>query len=414
MESDFSVSAPTSTKMRKPGFINEQEIIGGYRILRSVGSGTFGTVYKACKKDDTTHSGVYAVKFIYPTSRPSRILNELKCLKLLRGEKCIISLLDCFLYRSACLIVMPYFQHDDFKEYFRTLEMPKIIVYMHSLLTALAATEEAGIIHRDVKPRNVLFRVRDCKLLLVDFGLAELGSKWQTRQEAVQAHRDRQLKRMHPGYELSGSQKKARIAGSETSPSHLQKQPSQVDVPVSWPGVAAPFLGTNARHLARSTSVTAEQAGIPRAERAGTPGFRAPEVLLGCAEQTPGLDVWSAGIIFLSLLLGRYPLFTNADSDDLTSLMQICGLFGANKLKEAAKSCGKRIVLTLDEKQLNTPKTLQDISARKDFKENCKLNLVVSLINQCLELNPTKRIKATDSLSHCLFKNMFQENESFT
>ncbi|XP_076316158.1 cell division cycle 7-related protein kinase-like [Tachypleus tridentatus] len=45
------------------------------------------------------------------------------------------------------------------------------------------------------------------------------------------------------------------------------------------------------------------------APRAGTPGFRAPEVLLKYKAQTTAIDVWSAGVIFLSLLSGSYLFF---------------------------------------------------------------------------------------------------------
>jgi len=58
--------------------------------------------------------------------------------------------------------------------------------------------------------------------------------------------------------------------------------------------------------------------------RAGTSGFRAFEVLLKCPNQTKALDIWSAGVVFLCLLSGKYPFF-NA-RDDALSLMQIMTL----------------------------------------------------------------------------------------
>ncbi len=75
------------------------------------------------------------------------------------------------------------------------------------------------------------------------------------------------------------------------------------------------------------------------APRAGTPGFRAPEVLWKCPRQTTSLDVWSAGIILLCLLSGRYPFFKA--HDDMSAMAQIISLFGSDKCVEAAKSCGE-------------------------------------------------------------------------
>ncbi|KAM7161998.1 cell division cycle 7-related protein kinase isoform 1-T2 [Macrochelys suwanniensis] len=80
------------------------------------------------------------------------------------------------------------------------------------------------------------------------------------------------------------------------------------------------------------------------APRAGTPGFRAPEVLTKCPTQTTAIDMWSAGIIFLSLLSGRYPFYKA--SDDLTALAQIMTIRGSRETIQAAKTFGKSILCT--------------------------------------------------------------------
>lgn len=51
------------------------------------------------------------------------------------------------------------------------------------------------------------------------------------------------------------------------------------------------------------------------------------------------VDIWSAGVIFLSLLSGRYPFFRA--NDDLTALAQIVSTFGSESVKVAAKACGE-------------------------------------------------------------------------
>ncbi|XP_053326225.1 cell division cycle 7-related protein kinase isoform X1 [Spea bombifrons] len=77
------------------------------------------------------------------------------------------------------------------------------------------------------------------------------------------------------------------------------------------------------------------------APRAGTPGFRAPEVLTKCPNQTTAIDMWSAGIIFLSLLSGRYHFFNAAD--DMNALAQIMTIRGSKETIQAAKTFGKTI-----------------------------------------------------------------------
>ncbi|XP_017399621.1 cell division cycle 7-related protein kinase isoform X1 [Cebus imitator] len=78
------------------------------------------------------------------------------------------------------------------------------------------------------------------------------------------------------------------------------------------------------------------------APRAGTPGFRAPEVLTKCPNQTTAIDMWSAGVIFLSLLSGRYPFYKA--SDDLTALAQIMTIRGSRETIQAAKTFGKSVL----------------------------------------------------------------------
>ncbi|XP_035525899.1 cell division cycle 7-related protein kinase [Morone saxatilis] len=78
------------------------------------------------------------------------------------------------------------------------------------------------------------------------------------------------------------------------------------------------------------------------APRAGTPGFRAPEVLTKCPNQGTAIDMWSAGVILLSLLSGRYPFFKA--SDDLIALTQIMTIRGSRETIQAAKAFGKAVV----------------------------------------------------------------------
>ena len=51
------------------------------------------------------------------------------------------------------------------------------------------------------------------------------------------------------------------------------------------------------------------------ANRGGTRGFRAPEVLLKVVHQTTAIDIWSAGVILLSMLCSRFPVLSHSDDD---------------------------------------------------------------------------------------------------
>lgn len=68
---------------------------------------------------------------------------------------------------------MEHFQHDSFDSYYENMETPEIRNYMKQALTILAGIHARGIIHRDIKPQNLLYNRAEGKLKLIDFGRAE-------------------------------------------------------------------------------------------------------------------------------------------------------------------------------------------------------------------------------------------------
>lgn len=57
------------------------------------------------------------------------------------------------------------------------------------------------------------------------------------------------------------------------------------------------------------------------------------------------VDIWSAGVIFLSLLSGRYPFFRA--NDDMTALAQIISIMGSEEVSLSAKAYGKSMFILL-------------------------------------------------------------------
>ena len=74
-------------------------------------------------------------------------------------------------------------------------------------------------------------------------------------------------------------------------------------------------------------------------------------MLLKCPSQTTAVDIWSAGVILLCVLSGRYPFFKA--HDDLSAMAQIISLMGSKKCTEAARSCGEMLICVQDTAFLN-------------------------------------------------------------
>lgn len=79
------------------------------------------------------------------------------------------------------------------------------------------------------------------------------------------------------------------------------------------------------------------------APRAGTSGFRAPEVLFRYLYQTTAVDMWASGVVMLCILSGCYPFFNS--STDLVSLAEIMTVFGTERTIKVATKFGKNLFL---------------------------------------------------------------------
>lgn len=139
-----------------------------------------------------------------------------------------------------------------------------------------------------------------------------------------------------------------------------------------------------------------------KASRAGTRGFRAPEVLFKYANQTTALDIWSAGVILLTLLTRRYPFFQS--SDDLDAILEIACIFGQQEMSEAARIYGRNWVCSVPsvpEKHITWPELCSRLNPAfaPEIPPEC-----YSLLAACLNLNADKRIRAEAALYHPFIK----------
>jgi len=134
-----------------------------------------------------------------------------------------------------------------------------------------------------------------------------------------------------------------------------------------------------------------------RAPRGGTRGFRAPEVLLRCHNQTVAIDVWSVGVMLLSILSTRYPFF-NAP-DDLVSLSEITAIFGSLEMRQVAQKLKRKISFPFDPQEI--PKIpLKDLCNRLTCRKIPMPDSAFHLLERCLDLNPSTRITALEALDH--------------
>eukprot|EP01084_Bolivina_argentea_P267372 453833_1 len=145
-----------------------------YTKLEKIGEGTYGIVYKA--KDRVTNE-IIALKKIRLEAEdegiPSTAIREISLLKQLQHPN-IVRLYDVVHMERKLTLVFEYLDQD-LKKYLDvcdgSLDTTTMKSFLYQLLRGVAYCHHHRVLHRDLKPQNLLIN-REGELKLADFGLA--------------------------------------------------------------------------------------------------------------------------------------------------------------------------------------------------------------------------------------------------
>ena len=149
--------------------------LGQFRIVERIGAGGMATVFKAYQP---TLDRYVAVKVLpaYHARDPifvKRFTQEARSVAKLAHPN-IVQIHDFGTQDDITYIVMEYVDGGTLKDRLkRPLSVPEAVEFMIQAAEGLDCAHRNGIIHRDVKPANMLLR-KDGYLLLSDFGIAKI------------------------------------------------------------------------------------------------------------------------------------------------------------------------------------------------------------------------------------------------
>jgi eukaryotic-like serine/threonine-protein kinase len=147
-------------------------VFGQYRIGRRLGAGGMGEVYQA------THLVLgreVALKTLHPEageSQLSSLIREARAVSALDHPN-IVKVYDVAEVDGTVYIAMEYIEGQTLRQVLaqRALRTKEAIQFAVQIARALAAAHDVGILHRDVKPANIMVTRRNV-VKVVDFGLA--------------------------------------------------------------------------------------------------------------------------------------------------------------------------------------------------------------------------------------------------
>eukprot|EP00270_Netrium_digitus_P011134 TRINITY_DN3519_c0_g1_i2.p1 TRINITY_DN3519_c0_g1~~TRINITY_DN3519_c0_g1_i2.p1 ORF type:complete len:375 (+),score=59.58 TRINITY_DN3519_c0_g1_i2:133-1257(+) len=159
---------------------HEGDVRENYLLGEEIGRGRFGVV-RSCQ--DVMTGEVYALKSISKTALKSwdgvrEMLVEVEALRRLQGSPHVVELIELYYDRQELHIVMENCRGGDLLGFLmrqRFLPEYEALSIFRQIAEALAFCHQHGIVHRDVKPENILLTGSSqsgLKAKMADFGLA--------------------------------------------------------------------------------------------------------------------------------------------------------------------------------------------------------------------------------------------------
>ena len=149
--------------------------IPGINVLRMIGEGGMSRVYLASRVDDDEPLVVKILRQEVTSDKTAleRFIEEYNLVERIRSRH-VARIHGHGVSNGLAYLVMEFFDGGDLNSRLagRTLEPEECLKIFRELMFALGDIHEQGVLHRDLKPQNLMFR-SDGSLAVLDFGIAK-------------------------------------------------------------------------------------------------------------------------------------------------------------------------------------------------------------------------------------------------
>jgi predicted ATPase/signal transduction histidine kinase/CheY-like chemotaxis protein/tRNA A-37 threonylcarbamoyl transferase component Bud32 len=153
--------------------------IPGYSLIEIIYEGTNTIVYRASKETEQTTVIIKTLKAQYPSIEELTCLrHEYKILQNLKKIEGIVQPLDLVSHHHSLALIFSDFGGVNLKEFLQQqkLELSKFLEIAIELSSTIAALHQNKIIHKDIKPENILINPQTNQVKIIDFSIASLLS----------------------------------------------------------------------------------------------------------------------------------------------------------------------------------------------------------------------------------------------